>query len=171
MSRIIRENLAARDSGHAAPHEQVPVSADQQFHSQQPFTPLQGPHTAATSITSTSHINTQNPVSLRVNILQHGKRILHRLDLPANEYPDVETVKQTILRRYPDQIPGISQHQYSDSLVAVTSQWKIQVWLPDGLVQVQNQKDWTYALLSADTVDWMDGDLKVLVEIEGSARQ
>lgn len=44
--------------------------------------------------------------------------------------------------------------------------WKVKVWLPDGLLPVQNQKDWTIALLSTDAIDWMDGELKVLVEID-----
>lgn len=49
---------------------------------------------------------------------------------------------------------------------AALASWKLKVWLPDGLVPVANQKDWTIAVLSADTVDWMDGDLKVLIEVE-----
>ena len=43
--------------------------------------------------------------------------------------------------------------------------WKVKVWLPDGLLPVQNQKDWAIAVLTADAVDWMDGELKVLVEV------
>jgi very-short-patch-repair endonuclease len=50
---------------------------------------------------------------------------------------------------------------------AVVAEWRVKVWLPDGMLVVQSQKDWTIALLSADTVDWMDGDLKVLVEVDG----
>jgi hypothetical protein len=38
--------------------------------------------------------------------------------------------------------------------------------LPDGLWAVQSEKDWAIALLSADTVDWMDGEMKVLVEVD-----
>lgn len=43
--------------------------------------------------------------------------------------------------------------------------WKVKVWLPDGLLHVQNQKDWAIAVLTTDAVDWMDGELKVLVEV------
>lgn len=32
---------------------------------------------------------------------------------------------------------------------------------------MQNDGEWTIALLSAGTVDWMDGGLRVLVEAEG----
>jgi hypothetical protein len=36
------------------------------------------------------------------------------------------------------------------------------------LAAVQNDGDWTMALLSAGNVDWMDGDLKVLVDLEST---
>lgn len=49
--------------------------------------------------------------------------------------------------------------------------WRLRVWLANGLVSVQNEKDWTFALLSADTVDWMDGEMKVLVDIDGADTQ
>lgn len=79
-------------------------------------------------------------------------------------------MKQAILRRYPDQIPNMPL-DHIDSAVqqtraSVAATWKVRVWLPDGLVAVENAKDWTIALLSADTVEWMDGDLKVLVEVD-----
>lgn len=54
---------------------------------------------------------------------------------------------------------------------AVIDGWKVKVWLPDGLVPVQNQKDWTIAVLSADAVDWMDGELRVLVEVDEGGGQ
>lgn len=60
-----------------------------------------------------------------------------------------------------------SGQQAGDSSAA----WKLQVWLPNGLVPVQNEKEWAFALLSADTVDWMDGEMKVLVEIDGTDTQ
>ena len=37
--------------------------------------------------------------------------------------------------------------------------------MPEGLVPVQNDGEWTIAQLSAGTVDWMDGDLRVVVEV------
>ncbi|KAJ5114529.1 hypothetical protein NUU61_000288 [Penicillium alfredii] len=160
VSRIIRENIAARHGG-APP----PRTADHQFHHpQQPFTAD----------------NSQNQTSLRVNILQHGKRILSRLDLLAGQYPSIDSVKQAILRRFPGQIPGLPFVPDSENLdpaaqeareSVAAAEWRVKVWLPDGLITVQNQKDWTIALLSAETVDWMDGDLKVLVEVDGASEQ
>ncbi|KAJ5328912.1 hypothetical protein N7541_000960 [Penicillium brevicompactum] len=149
VSRIIRENIAVRH-GHPQP--------DNHFH-HVPFTPLP------------ENTNPQHQTSLRVNIVQGGKRILPRFDLPAGQYPNIESLKQAVLRRYPGQIPGLFTQEGNPAAqeareTAALASWKLKVWLPDGLVPVVNQKDWTIAVLSADTVDWMDGDLKVLIEVE-----
>lgn len=161
MSRIIRENLASRH-GHPA---QAP---DPHFH--QPFNPL--PDSTPTTSTATSS-HCQGQTSLRVSILQNGKRVLPRFDLPAGQCPHIDTVKQAILRRYPGQIPGLPVFQGVNEAreSAVIDGWKVKVWLPDGLVPVQNQKDWTIAVLSADAVDWMDGELRVLVEVDEGGGQ
>lgn len=104
-------------------------------------------------------------------MVQNGKRVLPSFDVPAGQYPNIEALKQAILRRYPGQIPGLFTQEGNAASQearesAAAASWKVKVWLPDGLVPVLNQKDWTIALLSAATVDWMDGDLKVLVEME-----
>lgn len=79
-------------------------------------------------------------------------------------------MKQAILRRYPDQIPNVPLDHIDPAVqqarTSAAATWKVRVWLPDGLVAVEHEKDWTIALLSADTVEWMDGDLKVLVDID-----
>jgi hypothetical protein len=156
VSRIIRENIAAR-------HGQPTQNPDPHFH--QPFTPL--PESTPANTTTPSHC--QGQTSLRINILHNGKRILPRFDLPAAQCPNIDTVKQAILRRYPGQIPGLPTFQGAapeSREAAVVDGWKVKVWLSDGLLPVQNQKDWTIAVLSADAVDWMDGELKVLVEVD-----
>ena len=48
---------------------------------------------------------------------------------------------------------------------------KVKAWLPDGLFPIQSEKDWVLALLSADTVDWMDGEVKLLIEVDGADTQ
>ncbi|KAJ5626107.1 hypothetical protein N7510_002416 [Penicillium lagena] len=153
VSRIIRETIAGRQSG-------APVTSDQQYiPAQQPF------HAPANE-------NGPNQVSLRVNVLQRGKRILPRLDLPALQCNNADVVKQLVLRRYPGQFPGASFTEGSDAAAQdATADWKMRVWLPNGLTLVQSDRDWTIALLSADTVDWMDGELKLLIEIDGEFQQ
>lgn len=153
VSRIIRENIASREGTHHPAQGQ-----DHQFH----------PHTQPTTNTCTA--TTQNPTYLRINIIQHGKRILPRLDLPAGQCPDVDTVKQTIIRRYPSLNGSDNIEHTPQQAREAAASWKIKAWLPQGVITVQADKEWTIALLTADTTEWMDGDLKVLVEIDGNTQ-
>lgn len=99
---------------------------------------------------------------LRISILQNGNRILPRFDLSAVQCPDLATLRHGITRRFGDQFPGLfSEHRPEFS-------WKVKVFVPDGLTSVNSDGEWTIALLSAATVDWMDSDLKVLVELEST---
>ncbi|KAJ5801484.1 uncharacterized protein N7518_003552 [Penicillium psychrosexuale] len=158
VSRIIRENIAAR---HGLPAE----APDPHFH--QPFTPL--PESTPANTSNSSH--GQSQTSIRVNILQNGKRILPGFELPASQCSNIDTVKQAILRRYPSQIPGLAEFQAVNAATqearesTIVDGWKVKVWLPDGVLPVQSQKDWAIAVLTTDAVDWMDGELKVLVEV------
>lgn len=154
MSRIIRENIATR---HGSQPPQT--NTDHQYHSHPPFPTTQ----STTPNTTNTH---QHQTYLRINILQQGKRLLPKFDIPATQCPNADTVRQFVLRRYPG-LSGLSDNdpntqQARDAAAA----WKLKVWLPDGLVTVQSEKDWAIALLSADTVDWMDGEVKVLVEVD-----
>lgn len=99
--------------------------------------------------------------------MQQGKRILPRMDVPAGQYPNIDLLKQAILRRYAGQLPTAGKTNEGDQ----TSSWNIQVWLPEGLVYVTTGKDWAVALLTADTVEWMDNTVKVLVEVDGGNTQ
>lgn len=158
VSRIIRENIASRESAHNPPQGQ-----DHHF-------PSHTQPTTNTSSAPTQNPCTQNPTYLRINIVQQGKRILPRLDLPASQCPDVETVKHTILRRYPNLSGSASIDNNTQQARETLASWKVKAWLPQGLVPVQADKEWTIALLTAETTEWMDGDLKVLVETEGNTQ-
>lgn len=46
-----------------------------------------------------------------------------------------------------------------------TPELSVKVWLPDGLVRVKDDGEWMVALLSAELVEWMDKEVKILVEI------
>ncbi|GMF79286.1 unnamed protein product [Aspergillus oryzae] len=112
----------------------------------------------------------QAPISLRINIMQNGKRVLPRVDLPAGHCPDLETLKQLLCRRFAGQLPGLPSDPSLDPAAWMSSVgWRFRVWLPEGLTPVQNDGEWTIALLSAGNVDWMDGDLRVLVELENTS--
>ncbi|KAK1140970.1 hypothetical protein N8T08_009716 [Aspergillus melleus] len=166
VSRVIRDSLGGKQSEHPTGNQQAPVPQPQ------PLPPPNFPPMAG--VANNEHSGTtgpQAPLSIRVNILQEGKRVLPRLDLPAGQTPDLETLKQLITRRFPGQLPGIPSESALDPNVGnwnTSVHWKFKVFLPEGLTPVHNDGEWTIALLSAGNVDWMDGDLKVLVELESS---
>jgi hypothetical protein len=95
--------------------------------------------------------------------MQSGKRVAPKLNVTAEQCPDLASVRQLISRSYACHLP-VGGHGDVDA-----SHWKIQVWLPEGLVPVQNDGEWTIAQLSAGTVDWMDGDLRVVIDVGESA--
>ncbi|KAL4802944.1 hypothetical protein BDV18DRAFT_145893 [Aspergillus unguis] len=157
VSRVIRDSIAA---GRGVPdHTPLPQT--------QPMPPLT--FSSNPSDLPNTNLSTSVPLHLRLNILQSGKRILPALDLPASQCPDLTNTRQLLVRRYADQIPGIPSDPDSTSdpnFWNALLNWKFKVWLPDGLVSIEHDSDWSLALLAAEKVDWLDGELKVLVEIE-----
>lgn len=131
-----------------------------------PFPNSESPHTAATLPPSASP-----PLHLRLNILQNGKRTLPPCDLPASQCPDLTNARQLLSRKYAGQIPGIPSDPDSisdptNNAWNVSMGWRFRVWLPEGLISIEHDSDWTLALLAAEKVEWLDGQLKVLVEVE-----
>ena len=59
---------------------------------------------------------------------------------------------------------SISEH-YADALGDRASMDIVKVWVPDGLVTIETEDEWERTFWSATRVDWMDGVLKVLVEM------
>ncbi|PYH72304.1 uncharacterized protein BO88DRAFT_423131 [Aspergillus vadensis CBS 113365] len=162
ISRIIRDSLATQHNVHQSPHSQAPVPQPQPFPPPN-FPPL--PSAVSGNVGSSPSPPTN--VSLRINILQDGKRAHPRFDIPGSQCTDLETLKQLISRKFAGQLPGLSSETNMDWVSQLN--WKFKVWLPDGLAPVQNDNEWAMALVSASNVDWMDGDLRVLVELDGMA--
>ncbi|KAL5336748.1 hypothetical protein BJX70DRAFT_268485 [Aspergillus crustosus] len=155
VSRVIRDNIAARQG--ALDHTPAPQT--------QPLLPQTFPHT--TEIPNELPTNPP-PLHLRINILQNGKRIAHSYDIAASQCPDLTNAKQLLTRRFADELLGLPSDPESDTTWSVTVGWRFKVWLPEGLIPIEHDTDWTLALLAAEKVDWMDSELKVLVEIQGS---
>ncbi|KAE8151074.1 hypothetical protein BDV25DRAFT_139232 [Aspergillus avenaceus] len=152
VSRIIRDNLAAKRGVHPSTEDQASMASAN-------FPPLPAGLNVAPTTTT--------PISLRINVMQNGKRILPRFDLPAGHCPDLEMLKQIICRRFAGQLPGLLTDPSLDPAAWASSiGWRFRVWLPEGLTPVQNDGEWTIALLSAGNIEWMDGDLRVLVELD-----
>ncbi|KAL2802604.1 hypothetical protein BJX63DRAFT_425944 [Aspergillus granulosus] len=155
VSRVIRDNLAARQG--ALDHTPLPQTL--------PLQPSTFPQPSETSNVPTASC----PLHLRINILQNGKRIAPSYDLPASQCPDLANARQLLCRRYAGEIPGILAEPNSDASAEAWDAslgWRFKVWLPEGLISIENDGDWTLSLLAAEKVDWMDRELKVLVEIE-----
>ncbi|PYH47677.1 DUF3431 domain-containing protein [Aspergillus saccharolyticus JOP 1030-1] len=163
ISRVIRDTLAVKHEPHGTSHD--PASAPQPQHFPPPSNP---PMTGSAAVGNARQSTSSMSVSLRINLIQDGKRTHSRLDVPGSQCPDLETLKQVISRRFVGQLPGFSTESGLDSASGWASgiNWKLKVWLPDGLTSVQNDDDWAIALLSAGNVDWMDDELRVLVEFE-----
>ncbi|KAE8392263.1 hypothetical protein BDV23DRAFT_56551 [Aspergillus alliaceus] len=159
VSRIIRDNIATKHGVHTSSGDQTPMHPSN-------FPPLP----AGLTLNNHPAATPQAPISLRINIMQSGKRVLPRVDLPASHCPDLETMKQILCRRFAGQLPGLSADPSLDPAAYMSSiDWRFKVWLPDGLTPVQNDGEWTIALLSSGNIDWMDGVLRVLVELEGTS--
>ncbi|KAJ6085132.1 hypothetical protein N7499_004761 [Penicillium canescens] len=163
VSRIIRENIANRHG-----HPTQTQDAHDQFHpQQQPFTPVEQTQAPIT----TNPPQTLKPLSASTFSRAENAFSPDSTCLPANAPTSTPSSKQSsvdTLARSPDS-EGLNMNAAAQEAreSAVVAEWRVKVWLPDGMLVVQSQKDWTIALLSADTVDWMDGDLKVLVEVDG----
>lgn len=144
VSRIIRDNLAAKHGVHLPSYDQHSGSTPQ---------PYYGQHTQ----TNNNHAS-HTPV-LRVNVIHDGKRIFPRMDVSAEQCPDLNTLKHTIAHRFSGRLSNVVPEPRSESA------WKVKVFVPDGLSSVSSDGEWTIALLSAATVDWMDNEMKVVIDL------
>lgn len=116
----------------------------------------------STAPTHTSHPHDTSPITLHLNVLHEGKRIFPRLDLTAEQCPDLQSVMSAIAHRWVGQFPAATCDANGN---VNTQNWKVQVWLPEGLMPAENDGDWTIAQLTAGTVDWMDNGLRVVIDL------
>ena len=89
-------------------------------------------------------------LALHVSVLTEGKRLLPRFDISAADCSSLNSVLQKVVE------------QYHDATLVLS---KVKVLLPDGLVEVREDSEWVAALGTAGSLDWMDGELKVLIEL------
>ncbi|OJJ46056.1 hypothetical protein ASPZODRAFT_152288 [Penicilliopsis zonata CBS 506.65] len=165
VSRVIRDTLAKRSSHSPAPGTSTSQLSQPMMHMPAfaaPAVPSSNAFTGtvanAAAPAAPAAPDSQSQILLRVNILQQGKRILQRLDLPAEHCPDLNSLRQAVTRFCMGRLPRDANPS------AWNPAWKFKVWLPEGIAPIQTDGEWSIALLSAGSVDWMDGDLKVLVE-------
>ncbi len=109
------------------------------------------------SITPLPRLAQVGAVTLLVNLMTFDgdttRRIIPRFSLTPEAAPNLETLRSQIMTR--TKVPTARK----------IDQASVKVWLSDGLVQVKDDGQWMIALLSAGTVEWMDGEVRVLVEV------
>lgn len=162
MSRIIKENLGkGGENGTTldAPHT---AHADNHAMNHAYLGPMhQSPFDSAPA----SHHDESSPITVRFNVLHEGKRVVPRLDSTATQCPDLASIRSFLAHRLSGQLPSSATSLDANGQVD-TSRWRIQVWLPEGVVPMDNDNDWAIAQLSAGTIDWMDNDLRVIVDLD-----
>ncbi|KAJ9662078.1 hypothetical protein H2198_001620 [Neophaeococcomyces mojaviensis] len=104
-------------------------------------------------ITSPDEPVNSGSIILRVNIVtsQDGiqKRITPELSLPAENAPTLDIFLAELKKHFEDMAQTVV----------------VKTWLPHGLVPVKEDGEWVVSHLTAGMHEWMDGQLKVIVEV------
>ncbi|KIX98782.1 uncharacterized protein Z520_05243 [Fonsecaea multimorphosa CBS 102226] len=128
-------------------HPPIPVQQD---------IPSLSPHVSQPSTTF------KQSVVLHVNVVSNTggalRRVIPRFSLTPEAAPSLSALLAEVEKRY-------TLSARSGGAPGVQSRPIVKVWLTDGLVTVVEDGEWMVALLSAGVVDWMDGEVRVLVEI------
>ena len=118
------------------------------------------------------HVNlvaTDSPATL--NPTFHSvKRLADPFSLPAVSVPNLQALRSEVEKHFGKTLQPLSPTDASGAsrlgkVRGVERELSIKVWLPDGLVRVRDDGEWMVALLSAELVEWMDKQVKILVEI------
>lgn len=96
------------------------------------------------------HTPCSDTLTLQFNILRDGHRVRSRCDALAQEYSNRREIYAQLL-----------QDEEGTSLDAV----RISVLLPHGLTVIGSDDDWFQALSTVQQTAWMDGEVKVLIEL------
>ncbi|OAP63575.1 hypothetical protein AYL99_02802 [Fonsecaea erecta] len=101
-------------------------------------------------------------ILLHVNVVSNTggalRRVIPRFSLTPDAAPSLSALLVEVEKRYT--LPA-----RTGDAPGVQSRPIVKVWLTDGLVTVVEDGEWMVALLSAGVVDWMDGEVRVLVEV------
>jgi hypothetical protein len=102
--------------------------------------------------------------------LHSTKRLADPFFLPAVFVPNLQALQAEIQKHFGQtlqQLPSsdVSGASQSSKVNRENPELSVKVWLPDGLVRIRDDGEWMVALLSAELVEWMDKEVKILVEI------
>jgi len=99
----------------------------------------------------------ERSLQLLIHIIHEDKCVLPPFNIPSNQCPNLDALRIEIAQHY-------SLAVLQEKRVMALSEATLKVWLPDGLVRVADDGQWMVALLSAGRVEWMGGQLRVLLE-------
>lgn len=134
--------------------------------------PLQHPPQA-----SVTHNHTHDPppvegqfplpdsITLQINILRNQKRIFGLFNIIAPTCPTFTELKRTIAEHHAETLGSTSGSSSILNFDGDGCGIVMKAWLPHGLVTVETEEEWVMTFWSAARVDWMDGVMKVLVEV------
>ena len=92
-------------------------------------------------------------VILKVNVVRNEdsmqKRVVPEIAIPSSNAPTMEQFHAELRKRYED----------------IPQTLKVKTWQADGISVIHDNVEWLSAQLSVGMYEWMDGTLKVLVEI------
>lgn len=91
------------------------------------------------------------PVTLHVNVLEDGKRVMPHFLIYASNCPNLLVLKCKVIE---------ALDSYSPVNIRVST------WLPGGMMACNDDVAWETALNHARTVEWMDNELKVIVDLD-----
>ena len=160
ITRLIRirywENLANENASTSAPTITAPA---QQASGANRSTPRKkaSPSHAESGIHSKNG-SSSSALQLLIYVIRQEKCLLPIFEIASSKCPNIEA-----LRTQTEKYHGLAALQEKD--VRSLSEAKLKVWLADGLVRVEDDGQWMIALLSADKVEWMGGQLRVLLEV------
>ncbi len=111
----------------------------------------------ARGVTPTNGQTPNSSPQLLIHIVHQDMCILPPFGIASNKCPNLEDLRTQVREHYSLEI-------LQEKRVKPLSEATLKVWLPDGLVRVEDDGQWMVALLSADTVEWMGGQIRVLFE-------
>ena len=94
---------------------------------------------------------------LLIYIVHQDKSVLPSFDISSEKCPNLAALRMQIQNHY-------SLATLQEKRVRSLSGAPFKIWLPDGLIRVEDDGQWMVALLSVDTVEWMGGQIRVLLE-------
>lgn len=96
-------------------------------------------------------------VVLLINLMTSEGGMLRRIIPRFSLSPEAATNLASLRQRVKEHAMGATDRNIDHGT--------IRVLMSDGLIEIKDDGEWMVALLSAGTVEWMDGEVRVLVEI------